>query len=121
MPGLAPPSQERMKKKGVGLVSIGVMKTRQSFQPWHKHSKDLFVLNIPWERVVSDEIIHGNQGQRGFFGIGPRNRPMPSRVSVVIGGRACGARLGDDRWARIVGDGRQVTQPIRNPRDVTGS
>ena len=121
MPGLGPHHKKRIKRKAWGLVSIGVIQTRQSFQPWHKNSKDLFVLNIPWERVVSDEIIHRDQGQRRFFGIGPRYRPVSNGASVVVRGWACRASLGDDRWARIVGDGRQVTQTVRKPRDVTGS
>jgi len=123
MPGLGPPSQESMKerKKALGLVSIGVIQTRQSFQPWHKNSKDLFVLNIPWERVVSDEVVHGDQGQRRFFSVGPRTRPVPSGVSVVVRGWACHTGLGVDGWARIVGDGRQVIQTVRYSRDVTGS
>jgi hypothetical protein len=96
------------KKEEEGFSLVGVIQTRQLFKhsrPGHKGSKDLFVLNIPWERVVSYEVVHGNQGKRWFVSIGPRNRLMPGEVGVVIGRRAR-PWFGDDRWTPIVSDRR---------------
>ena len=96
-------------------------KTLQSFQPGHKNSKNLFVLNVSREWVVSYEVIHRNERKRWFVSIGPRNRLMSGRIRVVIGRSACWSRLGDDRWSRIMSDGRQAVWTIGEPRDVTGS
>ena len=80
----------RHKKEGRKGHWVGVIQTRQSFQPGHKDSKDLFVLNVSWERVVSDEVVHGNKGNGRFAGVG---RAVSNGVRVMIRPRIRG-RLG---------------------------
>jgi hypothetical protein len=92
--------------------------TRQSFEPWHKNSKDLFVLDISREWVVSYEVVHRNERERWFVSIGSRNRSMSGRIRVVRG--VCRSRLGDDRWACTMSDGRQAIWTIGEPGNVTG-
>ena len=62
---------------------------RESLEPGHKNSKDLFVLNTSREWVVGYEVVHRNKRGGRFVGVGPRDGPMTGRIGVVIG-----------RWAR---------------------
>jgi hypothetical protein len=62
-------------------------------------------LHISRERMVGYEVVHRDERKRRL-GIGPRNWPMTGGVEVVMGRRAHWMRLGDDWWARIVGDRR---------------
>ena len=87
---------KKKKKRGrkcIQLVSISVIEKRQSFQSGHKNSKNLFVLNISRERVVSNKVIHGDERKRLFVSIGPRNRPVSGGIGIVVGhGGVCHSR-----------------------------
>lgn len=111
MLGRAQVRREKKEEKAFNsLFRPAIIQTRQSFQPGHKNSKNLFVLNISRERVVSYEVVHRYEGKRRFVTIGPQSRPMSGRMRVVIGRGARWSRLGDDRW--------QVIQSIGEPRDI---
>ena len=103
----APPPQEK-KKKFIQHVPIDVIRTRQSFQPRHENSKNLFVLNIPRERMVSYEVVHWDERERWFVSVGPRNRPVSWGIRVMVGRWAGWSCFSNDWWARTMGDGRQV-------------
>jgi len=81
-----PPPQE--KKKEENASSLFRSASSNSFQPRHKNSKNLFVLNISRERVVSYEVVHRDERKRWFVSIGPRNRPMSGGIRIMVGSRA---------------------------------
>jgi len=60
--GLELLSRKKRRKKKCDLSCFNRRHPNASIvQASHKNSKNLFILNIPWERVMCNEIIHGNK------------------------------------------------------------
>ena len=100
---LRSPATRKNEENAFRLVSIGrpvVLYSRSG----HKNPKGLFVLDISRERVVSYEVVHGDEGKRWFSRIRPRNGSTSNGVGVVIGSWVRWSGIG-----RIAGDGRYVT------------
>lgn len=114
------PSNTRKKEEILPCCALtSIAPKRPLFQPGHKNSENLFVLDVSRERMVSNKVIHRYERKGRLFRIGPRSPPVSSSGVGVVIERACLPRFGDNLWSKIIEDGWQVSQNIGRPWHVS--